>query len=149
MAKPPPVEAKYYLETTPDKVFDAISNPETLTKWFLSSAKIKPVKGSTYTFKWQGGFTHKGKVKKATKNKSLALTWPDEFKGKTFETEVEFTLRPKGKGTVLKVRHTGFKKGDDWLWLYGAIQSGWAYYLMNLKSLLGQGVDLRSEHDEP
>lgn len=143
------IEQEYYYDATPEKVFKALTAPKKLVKWFLSGAKIKPKEGSSYTFTWSGGFSHTGKVEEADPGRKLVMTWPDKFDGKLYETRVAFTLRKKGKGTLLKVKHTGFKEGDDWIWLFGAVQSGWAYYLMNLKSVLSQKTDLRSEFDSP
>lgn len=143
------IEQSYYYDVPPGKVFRALTEPKKLVKWFLKSAKIEPVTGSSFTFKWEGGHTNKGKVLKVSRDRSLVLTWPDVINGKRYPTQASFTLAKKGKGTVLTVKHTGFKDGDDWVWLFGAIQSGWAYFLMNLKSVLEQGVDLRSKHDSP
>ena len=146
--RPLVVEQEYYFEASPRKVFAALTKPKKLVKWFLVDAKIKPKEGTGYTFTWEGGASHVGKVKKVVIDRALVLTWPDNIKGKIYETEATFTLRPKGDGTLLKITHVGFKEGDDWIWLYGAVQSGWAYYMTNLKSVLMEGVDLRSKHDK-
>jgi len=143
------IEQEYYYDVTPETVFRALTVPKELAKWFLKDAKIKPKEGSSYTFNWQGDFSHTGKVETVEPSRKLVLSWPDKIKGKVYETKAAFTLKKKGKGTLLKLKHTGFKKGDDWIWLYGAIQSGWAYYLTNLKSVLTQGTDLRSKFDSP
>ena len=143
------IRQKYYYEALPSAVFRALTVPEELAKWFLKEAKIRPVAGTPYTFTWLGGSTHTGTVKKASASRTLVLTWPYKVKGKVYLTEAAFKLTPKGNGTVLELKHTGFKEGDDWVWLFGAIQSGWAYFLTNLKSVLGGGSDLRSEHDGP
>jgi len=143
------IEQEYYYDATPETVFRALTAPRELVKWFLSDAKIKPKEGSSYTFTWQGGSSHTGRVEKVESCRRLVLSWPDKIKGKVYETQASFTLKKKGKGTLLKLKHAGFKKGDDWIWLYEAIQSGWAYFLTNLKSVLSQGTDLRSKFDNP
>jgi len=143
------IEQEYYYNATPELVFKALTVAENLRRWFLKDAKIGPKEGSSYTFTWEGGFSHTGKVEKVERDRKLVLSWPDKIKGKIYETQAAFTLKKKGKGTLLKVKHTGFKEGDDWIWLFGAVQSGWAYYLTNLKSVLTHGIDLRSEFDSP
>ena len=143
------VEQEYYYDATPDKVFKALTVPKELKKWFLGDAKIRAKEGSTYKFTWKGGFSHIGKVEKVETDRELVLTWPDKINNKVYETRAAFTMKKKGRGTLLKVKHTGFKDGEDWIWLFGGVQSGWAYYLTNLKSVLSQGVDLRSEFDSP
>jgi len=143
------IEQEYYYDAAPDAVFRALTVPKELVKWFLKDAKIKPKEGSSYTFIWEGGFSHKGVVEKVEAGRRLVLSWPDTFDGKVYETKASFTITKKGRGTLLKLKHTGFKDGDDWIWLFGAIQSGWAYYLTNLKSVLANGTDLRSKFDSP
>ena len=143
------VKQRYHFDVQPEEVFKALTKPKRLVKWFLEDARIKPKEGSSYTFSWSGGTSQTGRVEKVIPNRLLVLFWPNTVKGKRFETQVSFRLSKKGKGTLLEVEHTGFKEGPDWVWLFGAIQSGWAYYLMNLKSVMNEGVDLRSKHDAP
>jgi uncharacterized protein YndB with AHSA1/START domain len=149
MTKPPDIEVRYYYDASPADVFKALTKPKRLTEWFLDEAKIKPIQGSAYEFSWKGYPSQKGKVEKVLPDRLLVLSWPNTVKRKVYHTKVSFGLAKKGKGTMLEVKHTGFGEGDDWVWLYGAIQAGWAYFLMNLKSVLSEGVDLRSTHDAP
>jgi hypothetical protein len=90
----------------------------------------------------------RGKVKTADPSKTLRVQWVDRFEGKVLETEARFVLVKRGKGTQLTVTHRGFKAGKKWVALYGAIESGWAYYLTNLRSVLEHGIDLRSDRDQ-
>ncbi len=143
------IEQQYYFDSSPEIVYRALTDPKQLVKWFLASAKIRPKEGASYTFTWEDGYRHTGTVKKAVENRSLVLSWPDDLKGKKYLTQASFALSRKGKGTLLSLKHTGFREGDDWIWLFGAIQSGWAYFLTNLKSVLSQGTDLRSKYDNP
>jgi uncharacterized protein YndB with AHSA1/START domain len=148
MAKGPTLLQRYYYAAPPAKVFAALSQPKQLSKWFLRSAEITPKKGTTFRFTWVGGYTMKGKVLAATAPKLLELEWNDQFPGKKkFHTQVQFQLRKRGKGTILTVTHTGFKTSKKWIGLYGAIESGWAYFLTNLRSVLEHGIDLRSPLD--
>jgi len=148
MTKPAPIEQSYYYAAPPDKVFAALTEPDGLASWFLDSAEIALRKGGTFHFTWQGGYSMKGKVKKVEEGRLVVYAWVDKLPGgKVVETEARFDLQKKGKGTLLSLTHRGFKKGPKWLALYGAIQSGWAHYLTNLRSVLEHGTDLRSPHD--
>ena len=60
-----------------------------------------------------------------------------------FKLEVE----PKGKGTLVKVTHSKIPRGARWFDLYAGAVWGWTYFMMNLKSVLETGHDLRSKHD--
>lgn len=148
MAKIGPIEQTYRLAAPPERVFAALTDPEELVKWFVDKAEFSPKKGGSFRLKWAAGYSLKGRVKAIEPPKKLHLAWIDRFEGgKVFETEARFSLKKKGKGTLLTVTHRGFKSGKQWIALYGGIQSGWAYYLSNLRSVLDHGTDLRSEFD--
>jgi uncharacterized protein YndB with AHSA1/START domain len=138
------IRQSYYLRAPVKKVFRALTEPTKITKWFVGEARLDPRRGGTYRFTWLGGYRHGGKVLEFIKNRRLALEWPTPRLGKT---RVTFTVRPRGKGTQLRVVHSGYKTTPAWLEMYGGTQSGWAYYLMNLKSVLEHGNDLRSLRD--
>jgi uncharacterized protein YndB with AHSA1/START domain len=147
MAKVGPIRKTYYYEAPPERVFASLTVPKELTKWFLASATLTPRKGGSFRFKWlEGDYVMNGKVLDFDRPRGVRYAWIDRFGSKVFKTEVTFALTPKGKGTMLRVTHRGFKSGKKWVALYGGIQSGWTYYLLNLKSVLEHGTDLRSKH---
>jgi len=149
MPKSRTIKQGLYIRAPPDKVFRALTEPRLLKKWFLSSAKLSPRKGGNYQFAWHGGYTHTGKVLDYLRDKRLSLSWPGIIRGKLLgNTRVTFRLKPKTDGTFLEMTHTGFKAGNLWIELYGAVCSGWAYFLMNLKSVIQHGRDLRSPEDK-
>lgn len=148
MAKIPAIKHTFYYAVPPARLFAALTEPDELAKWFVEKATITLKKGSGFRLTWPGGYTMRGRVENVDPPKKLALAWIDRFdRGKVLETEVRFTLSKRGKGTVLELTHRGFKSGKKWVALYGGIESGWAYYLMNLRSVLEHGIDLRSDKD--
>lgn len=148
MTKPQPIHQTYYYNVPPVKVFAALTDPKILPQWFVAKASFTPRKGGTFRLNWGGGYTLRGRVLAFEPPKKLHLSWVDRFEdGKVFETEVRFTFARKGKGTLLSLTHRGFKSGKKWVALHGGIASGWAYYLLNLKSVLDHGTDLRSDND--
>ncbi len=142
------IRQSYYIGAPPDVVFAALTDPSQLTRWFLSKAKVDLRKGGRVEFTWMGGHKMTGKVKAVVAGKEIAYAWHDEIgKGKKAKTLAEFSVSRKGEGSMLKLTHSGFGDSKAWIELYGAIQSGWAYYLTNLKSILSGGKDLRSASD--
>ena len=142
------IKQSYHYDAPPGKVFAALTEPDQLVRWFLSKAKVDLRKGGKFEFTWQGGHRMAGKVKRVVAGREVAYVWRDDLgKGKEAETLAEFKVSKKGAGSMLKLSHSGFGDGKAWIELYGAIQSGWAYYLTNLKSVLQNEEDLRSEHD--
>ncbi len=142
------IQQSYYFDAPPEKVFGALTEPDKLIGWFLVKAKVDLRRGGKIEFVWEGGHKMASKVKRVVPNKEVSFVWLDDLtKGKKAKTLAEFKVVRKGKGSLLKLAHSGFGESKAWIELYGAIQSGWAYYLMNLKSVLQNGVDLRSKHD--
>ncbi len=148
MAKIPPIHQQFYYAVPPARVYAALTEPRHLAEWFLEKATFVPKEGAPFRFVWRGGFSMKGRVKAVDPGKKLYLVWVDKTEGgKVLETEARFELERQGKGTLLSLTHRGFKSGKKWVVLFGGIQSGWAYYLMNLKSVLEHGIDLRTDSD--
>jgi uncharacterized protein YndB with AHSA1/START domain len=143
-ANPLTVHQVYQIQSSVTSVFRALTEPAELTKWFLVAAQVAPRKGGRYEFTWRGGYHHAGTVLEFVRNRRFCLTWP----GPTSKmTRVTFSFRRVGTGTRLEVRHTGFGHTPAWLENYGGTSSGWAYFLMNLKSVLEHGHDLRTRGD--
>jgi uncharacterized protein YndB with AHSA1/START domain len=142
------VKQRYFVSVPPEKVFRALTQPSLLRKWFVASAKFSPRTGGNYTFNWGGEMSQSGKVLGYVRDKSLSLSWPQVQRGKPLGmTRATFKLKAKDNGTLLDVNHTGFKNGTLWNENYSSVCSGWAYFLMNLKSVLQHGRDLRSQQD--
>jgi uncharacterized protein YndB with AHSA1/START domain len=143
------IRQQYYIRASPKKVFRALSEPERLQRWFLKKAELSPRKRGRYTFTWIGGHSHSGRVLEFVRGRSVTLTWP-QYDGKELlgETKVKFSVEPKGDGTLVKVLHSGYGKHEKWVDAYAWTHSGWAYFMMNLKSVLEHGNDLRSKHDQ-
>jgi uncharacterized protein YndB with AHSA1/START domain len=148
MAKIPAVEHTYQFAVPPAKVFAALTQPKQLARWFVAKAEVELREGGAYRLTWGPGVSMKGTVKSVTAPSKLIVGWHDKLRGgRSFDTVARFRLRKKGRGTILTVTHEGFRSGKGWIWLYGQVQSGWAYYLLNLKSVLEHGIDLRSPED--
>ena len=148
MAKPPAIRQTYILTHPPSRVFAALTDPKILTKWFVAKAAVTPRKGGNFRLGWGKSYSMRGRVLEIEAPRTLRLAWIDVGEGgKVLETEARFDLSKHGRGTKLSVTHRGFKSGKKWVVLHGAIASGWAYYLQNLRSVVDHGIDLRSPSD--
>lgn len=140
---------QYYIKAPAAKVFKALSDNQELTRWFLAKARLDKEKGGNYKFTWQGGYSESGKVLDYVPGKKLSLSWPSHWKKKLVGwTRATFTVESRGKGTLLKLRHSVLGSGEGWIWNYALTHAGWSYYLTNLKSVLEHGYDLRSRRDQ-
>lgn len=149
MAKISPIHQTYYYAAPPARIFSALTDPRQLARWFVKKAVVDLRKGGPFRLTWSSGYVMRGKVRAVEPAKRVDLLWVDRIGGtKVLETVARFDLKRRGRGTLLTLTHRGFKSGKKWVGLHGEISSGWAYYLVNLRSVIEHDVDLRSSLDE-
>lgn len=136
-----------FVHASPRKVFEAVSVPEILARWMVDRATLSPRTGGHYTFTWEGGPTHSGRVLRFHRGKRIVLTWQWPGDEKLGVTRLALSVERRGGGTVLKFVHSGFRSDGRWNDLYDGAIRGWTYFMMNLKSVLEHGYDLRSPLD--
>lgn len=113
-----------------EDVWDAITNPERIRRWFL------PVTGDLRlggTFQLQGNAG--GEILRCEPPRLLAVTWVmGEQKTETNTSEVEVRLSPSDEGgTVLELDHTAIVPPDFWAtYGPGAVGVGWDGALLGL-----------------
>lgn len=133
------VVASRTYETDIDDLWDAISNPERLPRWFA------PVTGDFRL----GGKYHvqgnaSGTITRCDKPRELALTW--EFGGGV--SWVEVSLRPDGEHARLELRHIAYPEAHWDQFGAGAVGIGWELGLMGLHlHLTNKSMDKPPESD--
>jgi uncharacterized protein YndB with AHSA1/START domain len=146
-AKSRAIELPIFIHASPDAVFRAITEPAQLTRWLLDRATLSARKGGRYSFSWEDGPTHTGRVLEFVPDEELTLSWQWPGHEKLGVTTLRLSLEAEEGGTVLRFAHTGFGAGEAWTDLYDGAIRGWTYLQMNLKSVLEVGHDLRSPLD--
>ncbi len=140
------VSHRYFIRASPERTFDALTNPVLLVKWLSDKAVLSPQKGGDYLLGWKDGPTHTGKILEYDPGRLIALAW--EWPGVALRgTVFRLMVEPKDDGSLLTVEHEGFPKLEEWTDLYGGAEWGWTYFALNLKSVLETGHDLRSTYD--
>ncbi len=135
MDKLPDIEQTFHLEAAPSEVFAALTDSKAIRTWWPVKAVIDPADGGRFSLTFKNGFVWDGKLFGFAKNRSVSFSW--------VEGTASFELVSKGRGTLLKLRHTGFKTARS----MGPSSAGWSYFLTNMKSVLDHGTDLRSKDD--
>ena len=144
MSKPFVIEQSYHFQVPPERVFEALTDPKLLVRWFLSKAMVETKKGGRYVFDWIGGYHMTGTVEGFEPNRAVAYSWHDKLEdGVMADTLASFEVSKRGDGSLLHLRHTGFTDPEH----FAECSSRWGYYLTNLKSVLDHGSDLRSKYD--
>lgn len=128
----------------PEAVFRALTDAEELARWFPTSADSDARTGGTFEYRFEFAdpamnHTYGGEYEDVTANERLRFPW----KGGSSPTTVEYTLRPSGEGTELRLAHTGWGEGAEWDESRSNHEQGWGFFLGNLQSYLESGTDGR------
>ena len=132
-----------YIETTPEKLWDALTSSEfTRRYWFDTEVRSDFKLGSPFALVVGGATTDVGEILKADRPRRLSYTFKhvlDEGMRKEPPSKVVFTIEPHGKIVKLTLTHEGFVEGGRML---DGISKGWPAILSSLKSLLESGTPL-------
>lgn len=124
------VVARRTFDAERSEVWDAVTNPERIPRWFLPiSGDLRP--GGHYQLEGNAG----GTVEQCDPPASFSVTW--EFAGQV--SWVEVTLSPAAEGTVVEVAHEAPLDPDFWA-QYGPGATGVGWDL----GLLGLGLHLET-----
>jgi uncharacterized protein YndB with AHSA1/START domain len=133
-----------YIRTTPEKLWQALTDPEITSKYFA---------GTRHESEWKKGAAWRiiipdgrvadaGEVLEIEPCKRLVLSWRNEFKPELREegfSRMTYQLEPEGNSVKLTVIHEMEKPGSK---LIEAVSEGWPHLLASLKSMLETGEPL-------
>lgn len=115
----------------PERVFQLLTEPDELVRWWPDTAEIDARVGGQFRFAFRGGeAVVTGEVARFDPPGALALTWfpsgrPD------VETRIEFTIEPHGDGGCrVEVVHSGWEDAPE---LRPMHDEGWAHFLGRLR----------------
>ncbi|HLH99141.1 MAG TPA: SRPBCC family protein, partial [Acidimicrobiales bacterium] len=104
-------------DADPEEVWDAITDPQRIPRWFLPVAGNPSGVGDHFQFEGNAG----GEVLQCERPQRLAISWV--FGGQT--SKVEATLSRQGDATLLRLDHT-VPVDDHWREFGpGAVGIGW------------------------
>jgi uncharacterized protein YndB with AHSA1/START domain len=144
------VEMNRHLQAAPERVWQALVEPEQVGTWFAASARISPERGGAYELFWQPetpehNSTVGCRVTAIAASRHIAFTWrgPDELSTTMNEgdpppppTHVTITLTPTSIGTDVTVRHVGFGHDEGWSEAVAWHERSWTACLDNLEAFL-------------
>jgi uncharacterized protein YndB with AHSA1/START domain len=139
-----------YIRTTPEKLWAALTDPQTIRKyWFGMTVECDWKPGSPWRLKFEDGRTaDTGEILEADPPKRLVIgKWHNQFKPElnaagmsrcTMEIEmVDYYPGFGGKAVKLMIIHEA--EAEQGAPLIEAVSGGWPKVLSNLKSLLETG----------
>ena len=144
-----------YIRSTPEKVWAALTDPQTTKKyWFGITAESDFKPGSPWALKFEDGRTaDSGEILEADPPRRLVVRWRNEFKPEikaagwsrcTMEVELvdyypRYAERTVDGGKAVKLTITHEAETEAGAPLIEAVSTGWPKVLSNLKSLLETG----------
>jgi uncharacterized protein YndB with AHSA1/START domain len=134
-----------YIETTPEKLWEALTNREFSKRyWWDTEVKSDWKVGSPFALVMNGTTTDVGEVLEADRPRRLSYTFhhvTSEAARKERPSKVVFNLEPYGKLVKLTLTHEDFEEGSV---ILDGISKGWPAILSSLKSMLesGQALDV-------
>jgi uncharacterized protein YndB with AHSA1/START domain len=144
MSKAPDHVHVTYIKTTPERLWQALTDGSVTKKYYFSgSVQSDWKKGSRYLFTGPKGEDQiEGEVVEADPPRKLVTTfsavWDEEVR-KDPPTLVTFEIEPLADVCRLTVVHSGFESGSE---TSKQTDGGWAMILSSLKSLLETGEAL-------
>jgi len=140
------IELTRLLSAPPEHVYQALTDARMLERWFPSRVEADVRIGGKIRFFFEAveqrddeEHLREGVFRELVPGRKVAYT----FRLPEGETLVTWTLTPKGRGTELKLVHSGFKGGPGSE--MGEHSGGWAFYVGNLAGVLSGEKDKRPE----
>ena len=132
----------FTIKAPPDRVFNAVTTPEGLDKWWTKHSSGMPAKDELYELNFGAGYEWQGKVTKCIPEKefefeiSQALT---DWEG----TKVGFKIEPSQDTTKVQFYHHGWPDDNDH---FRTSCYCWAMYLRIMKRYLEYGETVAYEN---
>jgi len=131
------LEKELFIKAPPERVFQALTEPAELERWFVQKAEVDLRPGGAIRFEWAPDAVEIGKILLFDPPHRLSYTW-EALSPRP--TTITFALTAENEGTRLHLIHTGIGEGEDWDTYYTSINSGWNIHLNNLTAWLETGT---------
>jgi uncharacterized protein YndB with AHSA1/START domain len=138
------IEIDQFYPHPPQRVWQALTNPELMARWLMESDEFAPVVGTRFTFRGQPmpSVNFSGEIAcevlEVIEGEQLAISWTDAHADKPVSWVVRWTLHPEGAGTRVILRHSGFNPDDAVEQRSRSIMgNGWVRIMEQLGAVLG------------
>jgi len=127
------VDLTIEIDADAETVWRAISDGEEIARWFPLNADVEPRVGGKYKIDWGPDCAGQGTI--TAWEDGVRLRYEEEWPGAdvAVPVTVEYTIESRGGKTIVRMVNAGFSADEDWADYLDTIDSGWRYFLWNLK----------------
>lgn len=119
----------YEMNAKPEEVFEALVNPDIIQHWSNDEAKMSADVGAKFSL-WGGQMF--GTNLEVIPNKKIVQEWC--YENWTKPSKVTFTIKAKGKGSIVKLLHEDVPEDS-----VKSIAEGWdSYYLGAIRDMFNE-----------
>jgi uncharacterized protein YndB with AHSA1/START domain len=128
------IERVIFIELPPEEVFRYLVEPVLMARWIGLSHDLDPRPGGQFRVEVSGGNIASGRYVEVIPSRRVAFTWGWESQDAGLAllppgaSLVEIDLEGKGRGTVLRLRHSRLSAN-----LADRHGERWSFYLTNLQ----------------
>jgi uncharacterized protein YndB with AHSA1/START domain len=136
------VKTQIQVSASPRQVFEAIVDPEQMSKYFISSGNRRMEENTMVNWEWADYNAEAAvEVKKITEDTFISFEWA----ASNVKTKVEISLKEISEGvTEIRITEDGWNKDDKGIARLAEQTQGWMHMLMCLKAYLEYGINLRA-----
>jgi uncharacterized protein YndB with AHSA1/START domain len=120
---------------SPDRVFDVISTPDGLDRWWTLRSSGEPRRGATFELRFGPDYDWRAVVRRYEPDEHFELEMTEAHPD-WLGTRLQFDLRPADEGTQLKFTHVGWPADNEH---YRVSCYCWAMYLRLLRRAIEHG----------
>jgi uncharacterized protein YndB with AHSA1/START domain len=145
------IEVELEIDAPADAVWNALTDPRELARWFPLEARVKPGIGGSIWLCWEPGMEWEEEIRVWEPNRRLATARRRDAFSETLHAKagvavegeatavpiaLDIHLETRGGKTVLRLVHSGFGSGGSWDEEYDGTRRGWGYELRSLRHYL-------------
>lgn len=142
----PSIDLSVDVNVPPRRAFAALVDARDLERWWTTTAESDARTGGRFRYAWEfpgapeRDHEEAGAYAEVTPDRKVSYPWA--VHGFPKPTTVEFTVAPRGGGSTVTLRHSGWAGADAAAYQHHV--EGWGFFLQNLKSWLEEGKDQRA-----
>jgi uncharacterized protein YndB with AHSA1/START domain len=125
----------FWIEASPERVFQAVSDPAQLDRWWTLQSSGHQEEGAAYTLGFGPQYDWRAVVTRCDPGREFELELREADADWT-GTRVGFTLESHGAGTRVRFRHAGWPAANEH---YRISSFCWAMYLRLLRRFIEHG----------